>query len=414
MSSSLKITLPNEWNFVKIKDISKMFIGGGTPSTKNKEYWNGNIPWMTSAILVNMYINEGMRNISEIGLKNSSSNLVPKESIIISTRVGIGKVGIAGIDIAINQDLTGIIIDQDKALPEYIYWILSNSKNKLFNLSQGTTVRGIERQSLENLKILLPSIKEQYKINSILSNVNNLIINTQKIIENLQILIKGLMHRLFTEGIKHTEFKETRLGKTPKEWEIVTISKIGKVIGGGTPDTRTEKYWNGHIAWATPTDITNLNKKFITKTNRNISIEGLNNSSAKLLPPFSLLMTSRASIGYCAINTREMCTNQGFQSVIPNKDIDVEFLYYLILSSKLQNQLVRFAYGSTFLEIPNKDAKKIKIPLPKLDEQKKIISILSSLDKKIMIENQNASFLKKIKKGIMQELLTGKKSVTTN
>lgn len=399
MTSSLKITLPNEWNFVKIKDISKRFIGGGTPSTKNKEYWNGNIPWMTSAILVNMYINEGMRNISEIGLMNSSSHLVPKESIIISTRVGIGKVSIAGIDIAINQDLTGIIIDQDKALPEYIYWILSNSRNKLFNLSQGTTVRGIERESLENLKVLLPSIKEQYKINSILSNVNSLIINTQKIIESLQILIKGLMHRLFSEGIGHTEFKETRLGKTPKEWEIKKLGDLINIYDSERiPLSKAERNERkGNYPYCGATGIIDYIDDYL--------FDGEYVLLAEDGGPFGKFESS----AYIMSGTFWVNNHAHVIQAIHGQTTNLYLLYVLNYLS-----LIPYIVGSTRQKLNQGDLKKIKIPVPNLEEQESIVKILSNLDKKTEYEKLLKKILKKIKTGLMQELLTGKKRVKIN
>ena len=102
---------PKEWEVVRLKEITLDLIGGGTPSTSQSQYWNGHIPWMTSANLTDRTIMRGMRNITEKGLQNSATNLVPKGSLLISTRVGIGKVGIAGIDVAISQDLTGLVPD---------------------------------------------------------------------------------------------------------------------------------------------------------------------------------------------------------------------------------------------------------------------------------------------------------------
>lgn len=192
----------------------------------------------------------------------------------------------------------------------------------------------------------------------------------------------------------------------PQNWELVTISKIANVVGGGTPDTKNENYWNGDILWATPTDITNLKGKFISNTNRKISSQGLKNSSTKILPPFSLLLTSRASIGFCAINEKEICTNQGFQNIIPNEKIDIEFLYYMMHNYNVQKQLMRKAYGSTFLEIPNKDVKKVKILLPPLKEQRKIAFIFANVDELSFQTQKIIDHLRLLKKGLMQRLFT--------
>jgi type I restriction enzyme S subunit len=144
-------------------------------------------------------------------------------------------------------------------------------------------------------------------------------------------------------------------------------------------------------------------------TNRTISNEGVKSSSTAILPINSLLVCTRATIGYCAINTVPMCTNQGFKNLIPNKKYFVSYLYYKFLLEK--HQLLRLASGSTFLEISKKDFESIEIDIPSLAEQQKIASILSAADAEISnLEKQLAAY-KKQKRGLMQQLLTGKKRV---
>ncbi len=405
------LVLPKEWNIIKFKDIATKFIGGGTPSTKKEEYWNGQIHWMTSAILDKLYINKGMRLITKMGLNNSSSNLIPKNSIIISTRVGIGKIGIAGIDIAINQDLTGIIINHSKALTEYVYWALLNSKNKLINLSQGTTIKGIERDSLKNLRILLPPIPEQQQIVSILSNIDKLIIGTQKIIKSLQILKKGLMQHLFTEGIGHTEFKETKLGRIPESWDILPFNDIAlDFLGGGTPSTKVTEYWDGNIPWITSGILT---KMYINEGMRYITKEGLENSSSNLIRKGSLLISTRVGIGKVGIAGTDIAINQDLTGVIVDSNRALtEYLYWIFIKS--QNKLLNIAQGTTVKGIERDTLKKLKIKLPPLLEQKEIMNIMKNIDNKIENEILFQNKLKKIKKGLMQDLLTGKNRVKLN
>ena len=169
------------------------------------------------------------------------------------------------------------------------------------------------------------------------------------------------------------------------EWENVTIGQICSIVGGGTPDTNTKEYWNGDIQWFTPSEVGK--EKYVSDSNRTISIDGLKNSSAKLLPPYSILLSSRATVGECSINLKKCCTNQGFQSAVPNKDItSTEFLYYRLLSHK--RELIKKACGSTFLEISAKQIAKFNTYLPTKSEQDKIASLLSLIDERISIQNQ--------------------------
>ena len=159
------------------------------------------------------------------------------------------------------------------------------------------------------------------------------------------------------------------------EWENCTLGQLGDIKGGGTPDTLTNKYWNGGIQWFTPSEIGKT--KYVRKSERTISSDGLSNSSAKLLPPKSILLSSRATVGECSINLEECCTNQGFQSFVPNTLVESEFLYYRLLTHK--KELIRKACGSTFLEISAKQIGSIPSSIPERKEQEKIVSFLSLL-----------------------------------
>jgi type I restriction enzyme S subunit len=165
------------------------------------------------------------------------------------------------------------------------------------------------------------------------------------------------------------------------------ISEFAEVIGGGTPSTKVEAYYGGTIPWLTPRDLTNYKFKRISKGERNITENGLKNSSAKLIPKNSILLTSRAPIGYLAIADNEICTNQGFKSLVANPDLaDYNFVYYLLLSNI--DLLKSFGTGTTFAEISGNVVKNIEFDLPDLPTQKAIAEILSSLDDKIELNNQ--------------------------
>jgi len=199
-------------------------------------------------------------------------------------------------------------------------------------------------------------------------------------------------------------YKITEAGEIPQEWQSISIAEICKVIGGSTPSTDTPEYWNGNIPWATPTDVTALKSNYIGKTAQYITREGLKNSGTNLLPIGSVLITSRASIGYCAINTVPMATNQGFASLVCGLWAFNEFMLYLMLAHK--SILERLADGSTFGEVSKKSIRNLKIALPTLSEQRKIAAILSTVDDNIQKTQQIIEKTEELKRGLMQQLLT--------
>ncbi|WP_187856708.1 restriction endonuclease subunit S [Helicobacter pylori] len=191
----------------------------------------------------------------------------------------------------------------------------------------------------------------------------------------------------------------------PKDWKKVRLGDIAEIIGGGTPSTQITSFWNGSINWFTPTEIGIT--KYVYKSQRTITPLGLKKSSAKLLPIGTILLTSRASIGDCAILKVVATTNQGFQSLIPLEKINNEFLYYLMLT--LKNKLLKLASGSTFLEVSPNKIKNLLIPLPPLNEQIAIANILSDVDH--YLYSLDALIFKKesVKKALSFELLSQRK-----
>ena len=181
------------------------------------------------------------------------------------------------------------------------------------------------------------------------------------------------------------------------EWKECKLGDVAMVVGGGTPDTNNHKYWNGDIQWFTPSEIGR--DKYVTNSLRTISEEGLNKSSAKLLPIGTILLSSRATVGECSINKVECTTNQGFQSLITKEYFSKEFVFYLMQTKR--KELIRKSCGSTFLEISANEVRKIKIAVPTSKEQEKISKLLALLDERITIQNKIIEDLKKLKSAII-------------
>ena len=201
-------------------------------------------------------------------------------------------------------------------------------------------------------------------------------------------------------------YKATALGIIPQEWEVRPLNYLGAICSGGTPDTEVAEYWNGDIAWCTPSDITKLDTKYIESTEVKITAKGLKESSATLLPPRSIVVCTRATIGSAAICNTEIATNQGFKNIIPNEKANPEWLYYIIIYSK--PRLVRIGCGSTFLEVSKKDFSRFKIVVPPLAEQRKIAEVLGVWDEAIEKQARLIEKLALRKRGLMQRLLSAK------
>ena len=196
------------------------------------------------------------------------------------------------------------------------------------------------------------------------------------------------------------------------EWKECTISDIGIVIGGATPSTKkNENYDGGMIPWITPKDLSSFSGRYIKQGERNITEIGLKSCSTQLLPAHSILFSSRAPIGYIAIAQNEVCTNQGFKSVVPNKDIDYLFLYYLLKYNT--EKIEHMGSGTTFKEISGNTMKNIRVKVPvTIENQKKIASILDVIDSKIEKNMQINKNLEQQAQAIYAKMFAENKTTT--
>ena len=201
-------------------------------------------------------------------------------------------------------------------------------------------------------------------------------------------------------------YKRTEVGLIPEDWQISTIGSVAEIKTGGTPSTQNPTYWNGPIPWCVPTDVTRTPGKYLSTTERRITESGLANSAASMLPPGSLLLCTRATVGDVRLTTIPICTNQGFKPLVCKEEMDNEFLYYVLLP--LKPRMAQQASGSTFLEISKRDLASIQLQVPPPAEQSAIAEALSNVDN--LLELLEALIAKKqaIKQATMQQLLTGK------
>ena len=199
-----------------------------------------------------------------------------------------------------------------------------------------------------------------------------------------------------TLNVPHLRFPEFS-----GEWESTPISTIADIIGGGTPDTSVDEYWGGNIQWFTPSEIGK--EKYAYLSDRTITEAGLKNSSAKLLPQGTVLLSTRATIGECSIATAECTTNQGFQSLVAKKNnVSSEFLYYIV--AKIKREMLRRSCGSTFLEISANELKKIHANIPSKAEQEKLVSLLSLIDQRIETQKKIIEKYESLIRGLCEKL----------
>lgn len=306
-----------------------------------------------------------------VPLKESEKNckveqfdlLFARQSLVLE---GAGKCSIV-MDVSpltvFESHLIRVRLNKDKADPLFYYYYFRSPFSPIKSIVSQCAQAGIRGSDLSLLEVICPPLKQQKDVSSILSAYDSLIENNQKQIKRLEEAAQRLYKEWFID-LRFPGYENTPVHDgVPEGWEKTQISNICDTIGGGTPTTtKPEYYENGTIRWVTPTDLTKKRSIILLDTEKKITNEGLNNSSAKLLPPETILMTSRASIGYFALCEHEVCTNQGFISCIPFAD-NLRFFLLFNLMSRV-DEIKGKATGSTFLEIAKRTFREMSIVVP--------------------------------------------------
>lgn len=259
----------------------------------------------------------------------------------------------------------------------------------------------LARSTLKNnFSICYPkSIAQQQRIVAILDEAFTAITkaktNAEQNLKNAKELFESYLQGVFE--------------KKGEGWEIKTLAEVCEIINGGTPDTTVPKFWNGDNLWITPKDMGKMESIYVDDTLRKITDEGLKNSSAKILPVNSIILSSRAPIGHLAINTRPISTNQGCKGLVPKNEVDTSYLYYFL--SKSVELLNSLGTGATFKELSGSKLGTVEIPLPSITEQNAIVqkfNALSAETKKLQaIYQAKINDLEELKKSILQKAFAG-------
>ncbi|GAA8242931.1 restriction endonuclease subunit S [Helicobacter pylori] len=388
------LMLPSNWQRVRLGDIAEI-IGGGTPSTQVASFWNGSINWFTpTEIGITKYVHKSQRTITLLGLKKSSAKLLPIGTILLTSRASIGDCAILKVVATTNQGFQSLI-PLEKINNEFLYYLMLTLKNKLLKLASGSTFLEVSPNKIKNLLIPLPPLNEQIAIANILSDVDHYLYTLDALILKKESVKKALSFELLSQRKRLKGFNQA--------WQRVKVKDFGIIITGSTPLTQISEYWNGTISWITPTDIND--NKDIFNSERKITQKGLD--TIRMIPKNSVLVTCIASIGKNAILRVNGACNQQINAIIPNKDFNADFVYYLMENNK-QYLLGKAGVTATYI-ISKQVFEEIDFFVPKdLNEQIAIANILSDLDSEIIsLKNKKRQF-ENIKKALNHDLMSAK------
>ena len=391
------------WEQRKVSEVSEI-VAGGTPSTSVSEYWEPKeVPWLSSGEVHKKYITYTDDMISKNGLANSSAKIIKKNSVLIAL-AGQGKtrgtVAINRISLSTNQSIAAMSFNDD-IVPEFVFSNLENRYDEIRAMSSGDGSRGgLNKQLVGDITIPYTIKEEQQKIGQYFSNLDHLITLHQRKYNKLLNVKKSMLEKMFPKN--GSNIPEIRFKGFTDPWEQRKLGELADIVGGGTPSTGVSDYWDGDIDWYAPAEI--AEQIYLTSSQRKITEEGYNHSSAKMLPVGTVLFTSRAGIGKTAILTQKGCTNQGFQSIVPHK-IELDSYFIFSRTEELKQYGETVGAGSTFVEVSGKQMANMELMMPKtMAEQKTIGQYFASLDNLITLHQRELEKLQNIKKSMLEKM----------
>jgi type I restriction enzyme, S subunit len=398
--------LPDTWERSTLGAIAKGFLSGGTPSTKNDAFWQGTVPWITSKWLNSrLCLDGGEKFISDEAVRQSATAVVPRDNLIFATRVGVGKVAINRLDLAINQDLAGVLVDPEKYDLAFLAYQLRSGRiqNVVTSQKRGATIQGITRDSLKELEIYLPPRAEQQKIAAILSTVQRAIEQQERLLQLTTELKKSLLQKLFTEGLHGEPQKMTEIGPVPESWKLVPLSSLATIERGkfAHRPRNHPRFYGGSTPFVQTGDVSNCDGRIRSYT-QSLNKDGVEIS--KIFPAGTILITIAANIGFTGILDFDSACPDSLIGLTPTHQISVEFLQYYL--STQQPQMDRMAPQGAQKNINIQFLKPWPILLPSKEEQAEIVKVLAAVDTKLAEVVKKRNTVKSLFRTLLHQLMT--------
>ncbi|NUN09074.1 MAG: restriction endonuclease subunit S [Ignavibacteriaceae bacterium] len=388
----------SEWNAVTMQDVVSK-IGDGLHGTPKFED-NGDYYFINGNNLSNgdIIIKADTRKSTEVEFLKFDKNL-GERTLLLSINGTLGNVAYYQGEKCIlgkSACFLNVLDDVDK---DYIYYILTNNhfQNYIDAFAHGTTIKNVSLKTIREYSFLLPPLPEQKAIAGVLSSLDDKIDLLHRQNKTLEAMAEALFRQWFVEGANN-------------EWHEGSLLELIQLIGGGTPKTSVPDFWDGKICWISGGDIATNHKSFILGTEKFISEDGLNNSSAKLLPKYSTVISARGTVGKYCLLAEPMAFSQSNYGILPKTSNCFFFVYLLI--NHIVEELQSSAYGSVFDTITTYTFKEIKVLIPFEPEILKFEKSISHYFFRLLDNKNQISSLEKLRDTLLPKLMNGEVRVS--
>jgi type I restriction enzyme S subunit len=416
-----------EWKPRRLDELG--FVGRGKSRHRPRNQaslYGGPYPFIQTAdvMAADPYITTYSQTYSEFGFQQSK--MWPPGTLCMTIAgANTAKTAILKIESCFPDSMVGFIPDKSKSDLHFVKYSLDLMRHRFLSVSRGATQDNLSLDKLLSFPISAPSVDEQRRIGAILSAYDELMENSQRRIRLLEAMARALYREWFvrfripaevlTKAGASPKIKlvASPIGDIPQGWEVMTVAESFEISGGGTPSRKESSYWDcGTIQWFAPSDLTAVNTMFMDDSPEHITELGLAESSARLFRAFSVMLTSRATIGAIAINTHEACTNQGFITCLPNERVPLFFLFHW-LTENVQ-QFERLASGATFKEISRGVFKTIEFLHPSAALVRRFESQVEPMAKQMLALQRQIQNLRRTRDLLLPRLLSGQVNLGEN
>lgn len=390
----------NIWTKSKLGELYEVYSGNTPSRSDDRNYQNGEIPWIKTTDLNNSIICSNEENISVYGA--TKLKVLPEKSVLIAMYGGfnqIGRTGLLAYPATINQALAALM-PVNEINPNFLLNFLNFKKESWRNVAASSRKDpNITKNDVEKFKISFPSLDEQSAIGSLFRTLDDLLASYKDNLANYQSLKATMLSKMFPKAGQTVP--EIRLDGFEGEWELLEINDLADDFqSGGTPKTNVQEYWDGDIPWIQSSDL-ETNCLFEIKVQKSISEKGLKNSSAKIIPKDSIAVVTRVGVGKLAVMRHEYATSQDFLS-LSNLKSNIEFTAYLLY--RLLQKEVTQLQGTSIKGITKVELLSKKVLIPSFSEQQAIGAYFSNLDNLIAVYQEKISQLETLKKKLLQDM----------
>ncbi|MDM8220781.1 restriction endonuclease subunit S [Limosilactobacillus mucosae] len=374
-------------------------VGGGTPSTKNSEYWDGDINWYSPAEIGNqIYAKKSERQITELGLKKSSAKLLPVGTVLFTSRAGIGKTAILNKEACTNQGFQSII-PRSKMLNSYFLFSRTNSlKQYGETMGSGSTFVEVSGKQMSKMPLFIPNINEQSKIAKLFQSLDRTITLHEEKQCQLEQLKKALLQKMFAD---ETGYPVLRFKGFTEKWEQRKLGEIANIVRGASPRPIKNPKWfdeSSDIGWLRISDVTEQDGR-VYHLNQHIS--KLGETKTRVLTEPHVLLSIAATVGKPLINYCKTGVHDGFL-IFQKPHFNLEFMFQWLTS--FEDKWKKYSQPGSQVNLNSDIVKNQNIAIPSIEEQEKIGQLFQSLDRTITLHDKKIQYLKQLKRGLLQKM----------